>query len=138
MATQPTIGSNVEEIVHKNVKLQAWDLGGQEQLRATWQAYFVNTDAVILIVDSTDRDRVGLCRDELFRCLSLDSLKDCSVLVFANKQDLDDAMSPAEISAELDLVSIQDHSWHIQGCCALTGEGLFEGLDWIVEQVVGS
>jgi len=41
--TQPTIGSNVEEVVNKNVKLQVWDLGGQETLRASWQTYFYET-----------------------------------------------------------------------------------------------
>jgi len=41
--TQPTIGSNVEEVVNKNVKLQVWDLGGQESLRACWQTYFYET-----------------------------------------------------------------------------------------------
>lgn len=41
--TQPTIGSNVEEVVHKNLKLQVWDLGGQETLRSCWQTYFYGT-----------------------------------------------------------------------------------------------
>ena len=46
------------------------------------------------------------------------------MLIFANKQDLKGSMSSAEISQELNLASIKDHGWHIQGCCALTGEGL--------------
>ena len=47
MNTQPTIGSNVEEIIHKNVKFQAWDLGGQETMRSVWDAYYVNTDVIV-------------------------------------------------------------------------------------------
>lgn len=42
--TQPTIGSNVEEIKYNNVQFQAWDLGGQESMRSVWDAYYVNTD----------------------------------------------------------------------------------------------
>ena len=42
--TQPTIGSNVEELKVNNVKFQAWDLGGQDNMRSIWDAYYVNTD----------------------------------------------------------------------------------------------
>lgn len=72
VATQPTIGSNVELVEHKNVKLQAWDLGGQEQLRTTWKAYFLGANAVILVVDSTDRARIKICKQELHRALEVD------------------------------------------------------------------
>lgn len=51
------------------------------------------------------------------------ALQDASVLIFANKQDVKDSMSTAEISQFLTLSAIKDHPWHIQGCCALTGEG---------------
>lgn len=52
------------------------------------------------------------------------ALRDASVLIFANKQDLKDSMTTVEISQFLTLSAIKDHPWHIQGCCALTGEGL--------------
>ena len=38
--TEATIGSNVEEVSHNNIKLQVWDLGGQESLRSAWDAYY--------------------------------------------------------------------------------------------------
>jgi len=44
VSTQPTIGSNIEEINQNNVKFQAWDLGGQESMRTVWDAYYINTD----------------------------------------------------------------------------------------------
>mmetsp|Transcript_76807 Transcript_76807/g.120051 ORF Transcript_76807/g.120051 Transcript_76807/m.120051 type:complete len:108 (-) Transcript_76807:148-471(-) len=53
--TQPTIGSNVEEVKHDNLCFQVWDLGGQENLRANWSMYFEETDAVIFVVDSNDQ-----------------------------------------------------------------------------------
>lgn len=52
------------------------------------------------------------------------ALRDASVLIFANKQDMKDSMTTVEISQFLTLNAIKDHPWHIQGCCALTGEGL--------------
>ncbi len=55
--------------------------------------------------------------------------------MFANKQDIKNSMSAAEISQKLNLTSIKDHAWHIQACCALTGEGLYQGLEWIVSNI---
>ena len=52
------------------------------------------------------------------------------MLVFANKQDLPNAMSVAEIQKKLRLEKLTVN-WHIQGCVATTGDGLYDGLDWI-------
>ena len=94
--TSPTIGSNVEVVKHKNVSFEVWDLGGQTTLRQTWSSYYVNTAAVILMVDSTDRGRIAAVKDELFRLLGEESLQPSSgVLILANKQDLPGAMSGA-------------------------------------------
>lgn len=138
VVTQPTVGSNVEELVYKNIRFEVWDLGGQERLRSSWATYYSGTHAVVMVVDSTDRQRIGVTKDELFRLLSHDDLSHAVVLVFANKQDLKEAMSPAEISEALSLHTIKNHDWHIQACCALTGEGLFEGLGWVAQHVTGT
>lgn len=65
ISTQPTVGSNVEEVVHRNVRFQVWDLGGQEKLRRVWSTYYVGAHAVVLVIDSMDRERLGLVREEL-------------------------------------------------------------------------
>ncbi|EFJ15934.1 ARF-like GTPase [Selaginella moellendorffii] len=138
VVTQPTVGSNVEEIVYKNIRFEVWDLGGQERLRASWVTYYRGAHAVILVVDSTDRARIAVIKDELFRLLQHEDLQQAVVLVFANKQDLKDAMAPAEITDALSLHTIKNHDWHIQACCALTGEGLFDGLGWVAQHVTGN
>jgi ADP-ribosylation factor-like protein 5B len=129
VVTQPTVGSNVEELVYKNIRFEVWDLGGQERLRTSWATYYRGTHAVVMVVDSTDRARISIIKDELFKLLQHEDLQSSAVLVFANKQDLKDAMTPAEISDALSLHSIKNHDWHIQACCALTGEGLWDGLE---------
>ncbi len=59
----------------------------------------------------------GLGRqDELWRVITSDDLKGAIVLVFANKQDLEDCMTAADISSSLKLHDIKDHDWHIQAC----------------------
>eukprot|EP00270_Netrium_digitus_P010827 TRINITY_DN3376_c0_g1_i3.p1 TRINITY_DN3376_c0_g1~~TRINITY_DN3376_c0_g1_i3.p1 ORF type:complete len:187 (-),score=8.14 TRINITY_DN3376_c0_g1_i3:227-787(-) len=138
VVTQPTVGSNVEEIVYKNIRFEVWDLGGQERLRPSWATYYRGTHAVVLVVDSTDRARMTVTKEELFRLLGHEDLAHAVVLVFANKQDLKEAMTPGEICEALSLHSIKRHDWNIQACCALTGEGLFEGLRWIAQHVTGN
>lgn len=58
-------------------------------------------------------------------------LKDAVLLIFANKADMPTARDAGELSEIYAFNEIQDHEWHIQPCCALTGEGLAEGLDWL-------
>jgi len=132
--TSPTIGSNVEEVKWRNIHFIMWDIGGQESLRQAWSTYYSGTQFVILVVDSTDRERLAISREELYRMLGNEDLRKANVLVFANKQDVKGSLSAAEISQHLNLTSIKDHGWHVQACCALTGEGLYQGLEWIGSQ----
>lgn len=70
-----------------------WDLGGQENLRSQWEIYYANTQAIILVVDSTDRNRIEIVKKELFKIVSHHELKNVKILVYANKQDVKGAMS---------------------------------------------
>ncbi|CAB1431341.1 unnamed protein product [Pleuronectes platessa] len=136
--TSPTIGSNVEEIIVRKTHFLVWDIGGQDSLRASWNSYFGNTEIVILVVDSTDRERLTLTKEELHRMLAHEDLQRAAVLVLANKQDMKGSMTAKEISQCLTLDSITTHSWHVQACCALTGEGLPASLDWMRSRVVAN
>ncbi|KAL9965995.1 hypothetical protein ACROYT_G024000 [Oculina patagonica] len=133
--TSPTIGSNVEEVVWKNIHFLMWDIGGQESLRSAWNTYYTNAEFLIVVVDSTDRERLAVTKAELYNMLNHEDLRQAGVLIFANKQDVKGSMSVAEISEQLNLTSIKDHGWHIQACCALTGEGLYQGLEWITNHI---
>ena len=108
-----------------------WDVGGQDKIRALWRHYYENTDALIWIIDSADESRLSESRDELHRVLSEDLLRNASILVMANKQDMPHALRPERLSEALGLRSLRTQPWYIQGCSALTGEGLFEGLEWL-------
>jgi len=55
-------------------------------------------------------------------------------LILANKQDLPTALKPEQIVEKLDLKSIKAERWHVQGCCATSGEGLYEGLGWLASK----
>ena len=135
VTTIPTIGFNVETVEYKNLKFTVWDVGGQDKLRPLWRHYFQNTNGVIFVIDSNDKERVMQARNELTKMLLEDELRDAVLLVFANKQDLPNAMTTAELTDKIGLHSLRQRSWYIQGCCATTGEGLYEGLDWLATNV---
>ena len=130
-----------------------------------WRHYYQNTDALLFVIDSNDRERIDDCRDELRRFLAEDELKDCVVLIMANKQDLPNAMSVDAIRDKLQLDELKNktcckfcHHYYelknglvicnstdclflhiavVQGSCATTGEGLYDGLDWLHGQLTG-
>ncbi|KAI8346669.1 ADP-ribosylation factor family-domain-containing protein [Mortierella sp. GBAus27b] len=135
VTTIPTVGFNVETVVYKNVKFNVWDVGGQDKIRPLWRHYYTGTQGLIFVIDSQDRDRIDEARQELHRIISDREMKDCLLLVFANKQDLPGAMTPAEVTEKLELNSMRERPWYVHPSCATTGEGLFEGLNWMSQNV---
>lgn len=163
------VGFNVETVTYKNVKFNVWDVGGQDKIRPLWRHYYTGTQGLVFVVDSQDRERIDEAKQELHRILSDREMKECLLLVFANKQDLpggvstfppprmpclyaSPAMSPAEVTEKLGLHRMRDRSWYVHpryvalsfspflcliggGSCATTGEGLFEGLQWLNQNV---
>jgi len=131
VTTIPTIGFNVETVEYKNISFTVWDVGGQDKIRPLWRHYFQNTQGLIFVVDSNDRERFNEASEELKRMLNEDELKDAVVLVFANKQDLPNAANASELSDQLGLSAMRNRNWYIQATCATSGDGLYEGLDWL-------
>ncbi|XP_072423198.1 ADP-ribosylation factor 1-like 2 isoform X2 [Chiloscyllium punctatum] len=86
VTTIPTIGFNVETVEYKNISFTVWDVGGQDKIRSLWRHYFQNTQGLIFVVDSNDKERVSEAREELMQVLAEDELRNAVLLVFANKQ----------------------------------------------------
>ena len=63
VTTIPTIGFNVETVEYKNISFTVWDVGGQDKIRPLWRYYFQNTQGIIFVVDSNDRDRIAEARE---------------------------------------------------------------------------
>jgi ADP-ribosylation factor-like protein 1 len=100
VGTSIAVGFNVETVNFKNLKLQVWDLGGQTGLRPYWRCYYQDTNAIVYVVDSADRERLDLSRQELELMLQEEELRGAPVLILANKQDLPNAMNEQEVSVE--------------------------------------
>lgn len=135
VTTIPTIGFNVETVEYKNISFTVWDVGGQDKIRPLWRHYFQNTQGLIFVVDSNDRERVAESAEELSKMLLEDELKDAVLLVFANKQDLPNALSVSELTDKLGLHALRNKTWHIESTCATQGTGLYEGLDWLSKEL---
>ena len=99
--------------------------------RPLWQYYFENNDAVVFLVDCSDRERFVEARDELEFILNDDRLRDTCLLVLANKQDMPSACPISELTDKMGLHKLRQRQWFIQGTCAINGEGLFEGFTWL-------
>ena len=134
--TTPTIGSNVEELQYNNVKFQAWDLGGQESTRSVWDVYYMNTDAIVYVIDSIDDEYYEESKTQFHKMLNNPALKNATILIFANKQDLPGAKTVNKLIEDYEFDKIKSHIWHIQSCSALKGEGLVTGIKWLSEQLV--
>merc|ERR1719440_1739675 len=131
VTTIPTIGFNVESVEYKNISFTLWDVGGQDKIRCLWRYYYQGVQGLIFVVDSNDRDRIEDAREELQRMLQAEGLREANVLVYANKQDLPNSMTAAEMTDKLELRGLRHRRWFIQSACATTGAGLYEGLDWL-------
>ena len=127
--TIPTIGFNVETVKFGKITMNLWDIGGQKKIRDLWAHYYPGTNGIIFLVDTSDRGRIGLVKEELTRLLEHEDLLGAPLLILANKQDLG-VMSVQEVIEKLDLNSIRGREWFCQGCSCVNGSGLYEGMNW--------
>merc|ERR1719397_1126301 len=135
VTTIPTIGFNVETVEYKNLSFTVWDVGGQDKIRPLWRHYYQGTNGLIFVVDSNDRDRIEDAKEELTKMLNEDEMRDAVLLCFANKQDLPNATTAAEVTDKLGLNQMRNRRWYIQATCASQGQGLYEGLDWLSSEL---
>ena len=111
------------------------DVGGQDKIRPLWRHYYAGTQALIFVVDSNDRDRIDEARQELMRIINDREMKDAVLLVLANKNDLPNVMDTQEITDKLGLHKLRDRTWFVQSTCAISGDGLLDGLTWLNSHV---
>ena len=104
--TVPTVGLNVEQIKYKSMNLTLWDVSGQAT--RLWKHYFDKINAIIFVVDSSDRDKVQRAQEELHKVIVDQELATAPVLIFANKQDVAGAMPEHEVYEKLKLAEIDE------------------------------
>lgn len=133
----PTVGFNVEKFTTKALSFTAFDMSGQGRYRNLWEHYYRECNGIIFVIDSSDKLRMSVAKDELNMLLDNNDIKSrkIPILFFANKMDVRDALSSVKCSSVLELEQIRDKPWHICASNALTGEGLDEGTSWLSDQL---
>ncbi len=134
--TIPTVGANFERVRIRNIEFNIWDLGGQRSLRRMWAEYADKADAIIFMIDSADRERFEEAKEELWKVISM-MRKGVSLLILANKADLENAATVMEVIDEFELTKLEGITWQVVWTSALTGFGLFEAFSWLYEQLTG-
>jgi len=131
VTTIPTVGFNVETVTYKKTRFNVWDVGGQDKIRPLWRHYYTGTQGLIFVVDCADVDRIDEAKQELHKIVNDREMRDAVILVFANKQDLPEAMKPHEVQERLGLSLLRDRNWFVQPSCATNGDGIEDGLHWL-------
>ena len=81
----PTLGFDIQTFDFRGYKLNVWDVGGQTTIRSYWRNYFEQTDGLIWVVDSGDKQRLQDCKKELQNLLKQEKLAGASLQIFCNK-----------------------------------------------------
>jgi len=137
VSTIPTVGFNVESVKFNNVTIMMWDVGGQEKIRTLWKHYFENTEGIVWVIDSADTSRIAEAKEELHRVLAEEQLLKAPVLIFANKQDLPNALKVAELHEQLEISKLETtRPVFIQPATATQGQGINQGLEWLVQALL--
>ncbi|KAG2457210.1 ARL6 protein, partial [Polypterus senegalus] len=111
----PTIGFSIEKFKTSSLSFTVFDMSGQGRYRNLWEHYYKEGQAIIFVIDSCDKLRMVVAKEELDTLLNHPDIKHrrMPILFFANKMDLRDALSSVKVSQQLCLESIKDKPWHI-------------------------
>lgn len=93
--------------------------------RPYWRCYYSNTDAIIYVVDSADKDRIGISKDELLYMLREEELAGAILVVLANKQDMEGCLSVAEVHQALGLDQLKNRTFQVSLKFETTCEDFF-------------
>lgn len=137
MPTIPTVGFQVDTVEYKDFRFTVWEHRPMaDKIKQIWRRHYEGTDGIIFVVDSSAVERLEDAKRELHSLLEEKELAEAVLLVVANKQDLPHAVSCDEICDKLDLLSLRsDQRWFLQPTSAVSGDGLYEGLDWLAHEI---
>ena len=127
-----TIDYNYKVIDYKGLNITFLDYYDHFRVKLFYEI----SDGIIFVVDSNEKETFEIARDILLECLNDERLKDAAFLIFANKQDLNGAISPNELTKILEIEKIKNRKWFVQGSSAVSGQGIKEGLNWLIDTLL--
>eukprot|EP00798_Chlamydomonas_sp_ICE-L_P020505 gene20505-27296_t len=143
---QPTQYPTSEELQLAGINFKAFDLGGHEIARRVWRDYYAKVDAIVYLVDASDRERFTESKKELDSLLADEVLADVPFLVLGNKIDLPSASSEDELRQWLglsyttgkgkgSLSDMQTRPLELFMCSVLKRMGYGEGFRWMAQYI---
>lgn len=135
-AIAATMGYSVEEFEKNSATFKVFDMGGARKFRDIWQHHFGQAQGIIFVIDSSERSRMCLVRDELKLMMEHPDVKGLPILFFANKMDLPGAMKPDEIAEEVGIAELcANNPTNMFASDAKRGVGIEQGLEWLQKKV---
>ncbi|KAM3923017.1 uncharacterized protein RB166_012105 [Leptodactylus fuscus] len=120
--------------ISEDISLTIWDVSFGAKGGPLKRHFLEVCQGYLFVVDSKDAELFTDARDDLYMATDMDT-QDLPFIVLANKQDLDEACSPAEFMHHLNLDKIPAKKWDICGCSAVTGEGVHEALEKLLKMI---
>ena len=140
--TVPTVGFSNAEFRLLNFKVTAYDVGGGPRIRGIWKDYYAEIFGAVYVIDASDRERITESRTVLREAFSDVRLAGKPFVVFANKQDIDGALSEEDVEVQFELAQLAKKSgsqYKVFQCTALLNGGrkvdsqLKKGLSWLLQ-----
>uniref|UniRef100_A0A8C3GE65 ADP ribosylation factor like GTPase 13B n=1 Tax=Cairina moschata TaxID=8855 RepID=A0A8C3GE65_CAIMO len=137
----PTVGFSKIDLKQGRFEVTIFDLGGGKRIRNIWRNYYAESYGVIFVVDSSDIERMEETKQAMTEVLNSPKISGKPVLVLANKQDREGALSEADVIESLSLEKlVNEHKClcQIEPCSAVMGCGkkidksIKKGLYWLL------
>ncbi|KAH0552449.1 ADP-ribosylation factor-like protein 6 [Cotesia glomerata] len=112
-------------------------MSGHDRYRSLWEHYYKDCQGIIFIIDSSDKLRLVVVKEELDMLLQHPDIvgRKIPILFLANKMDLPDSLTAVKLVAALGLDRIHNKPWHIRATNAVTGDGLQAAIEWLTDQI---
>lgn len=136
--TTPTIGHQIETLKKFNLTLNIWDIGGQATIRGLWKNFYLTANALVFMVDSSDRESLVEARDALDIVLASPDLSPTApLLILANKMDMPDPCPVDQVHEMLGVEEIEktDRAVTVLPCVAADNEGVEEAMKWLTSKL---
>ena len=129
----PTVGFNMKKVTKGNVTIKLWDIGGQPRFRAMWERYCRGVNAIVFVVDASDREKIETSKKELFELISKPALQNIPLLILGNKNDLPDSLNEAQIIEAFELKKIEGREVCCYSISAKNSVNIDITLEWLIK-----
>ena len=131
----PTIGVKVKGIEYHDINLMIIDFGGLTVYRYFWKDYYECASAIIFMINSSDKERIGEAKECFQELLKDKNLINVPILAFGNFSDIENCLCPDEIIEKLEMNNIRGREWALYSCSTWKGTGIKEGIKWLFEKL---